>query len=158
GIATLAGGLSRIGMNGVPFLLPLMLQVGFGMSPAVSGSLTFCSSLGAVLFRPIAPRLLRALWVCRALFLGAVFCSASIAGSAPPPPGTPLWLMVAYIALYALVRAIQFMSSNTLAYADVPPERLSRATSLGGVLQQLTVSFGVSAGAVLLGLLTAPGA
>ena len=152
GIATLAGGLSRIGMNGVPFLLPLMLQIGFGMNPAASGSLTFCSSLGALLIRPIAVPLLRWLGFRRVLFWASVLCSAAIAGFALLQPETPRWVIAGYAALYGLIRSVQFMGSNTLAYADTRPERLSRATSLGGVLQQLTVSFGVSAGATLLSL------
>jgi EmrB/QacA subfamily drug resistance transporter len=157
GIATLAGGLSRIGMNGVPYLLPLMLQIGFGMSPAASGSLTFCSSLSGLLIRPIAVPLLRRLGFRRVLFWASALCSASIAGFALLQPGTPPLLIAGYAALYGFIRAIQFMGSNTLAYADTPPERLSRATSLGGVLQQLTVSFGVSAAATLLGLTTIEG-
>ena len=81
-IGTLAGGLSRIGMNGVPFLLPLMLQVGFGMSPAASGSLTFCSSFGALLMRPISTRLLRGLGFDRVLFWGSVLGFVTVAGFA----------------------------------------------------------------------------
>jgi EmrB/QacA subfamily drug resistance transporter len=158
GIATLAGGLSRIGMNGVPFLLPLMLQIGFGMSPAASGSLTFCSSLGALLIRPIAVPLLRWLGFRRVLFWASVLCSAAIAGFALLQPETPRWVIAGYAVLYGIIRSVQFMGSNTLAYADTPPERLSRATSLGGVLQQLTVSFGVSAGATLLSLTSFEGA
>jgi hypothetical protein len=59
--------------------------------------------------------------------------------------------------LFGLLRSAQFMTSNTLSYAEMPSDKLSRATSLGGVLQQLTVSFGVSLGAMLLGLLTTEG-
>jgi MFS family permease len=77
-----------------------------------------------------------------------------IAGFALLRPDTPYWLIAAYIALFGLVRSTQFMTSNTLSYAEMPSDRLSRATSLGGVLQQLSVSFGVSLGAMLLGLLT----
>ena len=153
-IGTLVGGISRIGMNGVPFLLPLMLQVGFGMSPAVSGSLTFCSSFGALVIRPISVLLLRSLGFDRVLLWGSVLGSATVAGFALLQPDTPRWVIAGYIVLFGLARSIQFMSSNTLAYADIPSAELSRATSLGGVLQNLTVSFGVSFGAMLLGLVT----
>jgi EmrB/QacA subfamily drug resistance transporter len=153
-IGTLAGGLCRIGMNGVPFLLPLMLQVGLGMTPLASGSLTFCSSFGALLIRPISTRLLRTLGFDRVLFWSAVLGSASVAGFALIQPDTSRWVIAAYVILFGLIRSIQFMTSNTLSYADMPSEQLSRATSLGGVLQQLTVSFGVSVGAMLLGLFT----
>jgi hypothetical protein len=60
--------------------------------------------------------------------------------------------MALYIIVFGLVRSVQFMSSNTLSYADMPAEQLSRATSLGGVMQQLTVSLGVAIGAMLLEL------
>jgi EmrB/QacA subfamily drug resistance transporter len=153
-IGTLAGGLSRIGMNGVPFLLPLMLQVGFGMSPATSGSLTFCMSFGGLLIRPISTRLLRALGFDRVLFWGSVLGAVSVGGFALLQPDTPLWVIAAYIVFFGLARSVQFMTSNTLSYADIPSEELSRATSLGGVLQNLTVSFGVSLGAMILGLVT----
>jgi len=153
-IGTLAGGLCRIGMNGVPFLLPLMLQVGLGMTPLASGSLTFCSSFGALLIRPISTRLLRVLGFDRVLFWSAVLGAASVAGFALIQPDTSRWLIAGYIILFGLIRSIQYMTSNTLSYADMPSEQLSRATSLGGVLQQLTVSFGVSVGAMLLGLFT----
>ena len=156
-IGTLAGGLVRIGMNGVPFLLPLMFQVGFGMNPAESGTLTFCSSFGALLIRPLSPRLLRALGFDRVLFWGAVLGSASVAGFALLQPDTSRWLIAGYVAVFGLVRSIQFMTSNTLSYADTPADQLSRATSLGGVLQQLTVSLGVSLSAMLLGLIAGHG-
>ena len=132
------------------FLLPLLLQVGLGMSPIRSGSLTFFTSLGALAIRPISSRALKALGFDRVLLGSAVASAILLAGFALMGPGTPYWLLAAYIALFGLARSTQFMSSNTLSYADMPAEQLSRATSLGGVLQQLSVSFGVSAGALLL--------
>ena len=62
-----------------------------------------------------------------------------------------------YVLLFGLARSTQFMTSNTLSYADMPAERLSHATSLGGLIQQLTVSFGVSLSAVALSVLTLHG-
>ncbi len=153
-VGTLAGGLCRIAMNAPPFLLPLMLQVGFGMSPVMSGSLTFVSSLGALLVRTVAQRLLRRFGFDRVLAGSAVAGAAVLAGFALLEPQTPHWLIAGYVFVFGLVRSTQFMTSNTLSYADMPAERLSRATSLGGVLQQLTVSFGVSLGAMLLELVS----
>jgi EmrB/QacA subfamily drug resistance transporter len=151
-IGTLAGGICRIGINGVPYLLPLMLQVGFGMSPIQSGSLTFVTSLGALVIRPLSTRLLRILGFDRVLLWSALVSAALIAGFAWIDTETPRWIIAVYIALFGLARSTQFMSSNTLSYADTPSERLSKATSLGGVLQQLSVSFGVSTAALLLGV------
>ena len=156
-IGTLAGGLCRIGINGIPFLLPLMLQIGLGLSPVQSGSLTFSLALGAVAIRPIWTRFLRLLGFDRVLLWSAVSSAILIAGFALAGPGIPHWLIAGYIALFGFVRSAQFMSSNTLSYTDVPAEKLSRATSLGGVLQQLSVSFGVSAAALMLELVKSAG-
>jgi EmrB/QacA subfamily drug resistance transporter len=156
-VGTLAGGLCRIAMNGPPFLLPLMLQVGFGMSPIASGSLTFVGSLGALAVRSVSTRVLRAHGFDRVLLASAIAGAALLAGFALIEPSTPPWIIAAYIFVFGLVRSTQFMSSNTLAYADMPRGDLSRATSLGGVLQQLTVSFGVSLAAMLLGMVSAGG-
>jgi EmrB/QacA subfamily drug resistance transporter len=153
-VGTLAGGLCRIGLNGVPFLLPLMLQVGFGMSPVVSGSITFVSSFGAVVIRSLLSSLLRLFGFARVLIGSAVLGSVVVAGFSLLQPDTPHWALTLYVALFGLIRSAQFMTSNTLSYADLPPEKLSRATSLGGVLQQLSVSFGVSVAAMLLGLVS----
>ncbi len=154
GVATLAGGLCRVAMNAPVYLLPLLLQLGLGMSPAESGSLTFLSALAAPLVRvTIAPALRRIGF--RGLLIGsALACAGVLAAFARIGPGTPHVAIATGIILFGLVRSTQFMTSNTLAYAEIDPDRLSRATSLGGLIQQLTVSFGVSVGAALLGLLT----
>ncbi|MDA8381659.1 MAG: DHA2 family efflux MFS transporter permease subunit [Betaproteobacteria bacterium] len=153
GIATLAGGLCRVAMNAPVYLLPVLLQLGLGMSPVASGSLTFLSAAGAPLVRVAMGPALRRLGF-RTLLLGsALACTGLLAGFSLIGPHTPRMAIAIAIILFGLVRSTQFMTSNTLAYAEVEPERLSRATSLGGLIQQLTVSFGVSFGATLLGLL-----
>ncbi len=155
-VGTLAGGLCRVGLNGAPFLLPLMLQVGFGMSPVASGSLTFVSSIGAVFVRVVAGRLLRWFGFRSVLSGSAVLGALVVAGFALLEPSTPRWVLAAYIFLFGLMRSTQFMTSNTLSYADLPAAELSRATSVGGVLQQLSVSFGVSLAAMVLSLAQPP--
>jgi EmrB/QacA subfamily drug resistance transporter len=157
-VGTLAGGISRVGLNGPPFLLPLMLQIGFGLSPIVSGMLTFVSALSALAMRPVSSKLLKLYGFDRVLIWSAVFGSAVLAGFALLTPATPHWVIIVYVFIFGLARAAQFMTSNTLSYSDTPAAQLSRATSLGGVLQQLSVSFGVSIAAMLLGLVTRDGA
>jgi EmrB/QacA subfamily drug resistance transporter len=153
-VGTLAGGVCRVAMNGTPYLLPLMLQVGFGLSPIASGSLTFLSSAGAMLVRLIVGSLLRAFGFDRLLIGSALVGSVALAGFALIGPATPHWMIGAYALIFGTIRACQFMTSNTLSYAETPAAELSRATSLGGLLQQLTVSFGVSLAAVMLGLVS----
>ena len=154
GIATLAGGLCRVAMNAPVYLVPLMLQLGLGMSPVQSGALTFLTAFGAPVIRLVVGPTLRRLGFRRLLLGSGIACAGALASFALIGQQTSHWLIATDIILFGVVRATQFMTSNTLAYADVATERLSRATSLGGLLQQLTVSFGVSLGAALLGVLT----
>jgi EmrB/QacA subfamily drug resistance transporter len=156
-IGTLAGGLCRVAFNGTPFLLPLMLQVGFGMTPMQSGSLTFLATAGALLIRLLIAPLLRWLGFARVLAGSALAGSVTLAGFTLLQPTTPHWMIGAYVVLFGLLRSLQFMSSNTLSYSETPSAQLSQATSLGGLLQQLTVSFGVAVSAALLGMLSAQG-
>ncbi|WP_158915691.1 DHA2 family efflux MFS transporter permease subunit [Caulobacter sp. S45] len=155
-VGTLAGGLCRIGMNGTPFLLPLMLQIGFGLSPFNSGLLTFVSAIGILGIRPVCGRLLATFGFDRVLIGSAVLAAMVTAGFALFGPHTPHWILAIYMLAFGMVRATQFMASNSLSYADLPRGQLSGATSLGGVLQQLSVSFGVSVAATLLGLFAGP--
>ncbi|MCO5089655.1 DHA2 family efflux MFS transporter permease subunit [Bosea sp. (in: a-proteobacteria)] len=152
-VGTLAGGLSRIAINGVPFLLPLMLQLGFGMSAIASGSLTFLISAGAVLSRWAMSSLLRRFGFAKLLTGSAITSAILLAGFALIGETTPAWAIMLYIFIFGLVRAAHFMGTNTLAYADLSDSRLSSATSLGGILQQLSVSLGVSVSASLLAVL-----
>lgn len=156
-IGTLVGGLCRIGFNGVPFLLPLMLQVGFGMTPIASGSLTFASALGALAVRPWLVLVLRFYGFKRVLIVSAIAGALVTASFSLLGPGTPYPVIIALVFAFGLTRSFQFMTSNTLSYSDISAGQLSRATSLGGVLQQLSISFGVSVAATLLGLVSLDG-
>jgi EmrB/QacA subfamily drug resistance transporter len=153
-VGTLAGGLCRVGLNGMPYLLPLMLQVGFGLSPIASGSLTFVGSVGAVLVRTQISKILRRVGYRMVLVTSAFAGSATLASFALLTPATPHLLILLQVFAFGLTRSTQFMTSNTLSYSDMPKSHLSRATSLGGVLQQLSVSFGVSVAAVMLSLVS----
>ena len=155
-ISTLSGGLSRTGVNAVPFMLPLLFQIGFGLSAVQSGLLTFISSTSALAVRPVASWLLRTFGFRRLLAGNAVICAAVIASFAVIQARTPHWADFLLVLVFGIVRSVQFMMTNTLTYADTPAEKLSHSTSLGGVIQQLTVSFGVSIAAVLLALIAGP--
>jgi EmrB/QacA subfamily drug resistance transporter len=156
-IGSLAGGLSRIGINAPPFLLPLLLQIGFGMSPIQSGTLTFATSFGAVAIRTVSARLLRKFGFSRVLLGNSVVCTLYIAGFTLLAPTTPHWMIFLYIAGFGVVRGTQFNACQMLSYAEMPPAMLSRSTSLGSVVQQLSMGFGVSFSAALLGVLVPPG-
>jgi MFS family permease len=94
----------------------------------------------------------------RGLLAGnGVVCAAMIASFALVQSSTPHWLVLLMVLVFGIARSTQFMTTNTLTYADMPAERLSRATSLGGVIQQLTISFGVSIAAAVLGVIAGEG-
>ena len=154
-IGSLWGGLSRIGINVPPFLLPLMFQVGFGLTPVQSGSLTFVISIAAVVIRPITARLLGLLGFRRLLLANSVASAAMIGVFGLFDASTSHGVLVGAMMLFGVVRNTQFNAVQLLSYTDVPPTRLSQATSLGGVIQQLTMGIGVSLSAGVLALLGA---
>jgi EmrB/QacA subfamily drug resistance transporter len=146
------GSLFRIGIGALPFLLPMLLQVGFGMNALGSGLLTFASAVGAMTMRLTATPVIRLAGFRRVLIGNSVISSLFLAGYGFFGPSTPH--SVIFIALLAggFFRSMQFTCVNTIAYADVEPALLSRATSLASMAQQLAVSFGVGIAALLLHL------
>ncbi|MBP0462734.1 DHA2 family efflux MFS transporter permease subunit [Roseomonas sp. PWR1] len=138
-----AGSLFRTGAGAVPFLIPVMLQIGFGMSATESGFVSFATALGAFAMKPLVRPLLRRTGFRAALLANRVLAAAGIAALAlltPAWPGVAIFLL---LAAGGLARSLQFTALNTLAFADVPTERMSRATALYGTLQQLTPALGV---------------
>ena len=146
----LGGSLFRIGIGALPFLLPMMLQLGFGMNALGSGLLTFASAAGAMTMRLTATPLIRILGFRRVLLGNSVVSGLFMMSYALFAPSTPH--AVIFVALLAggFFRSMQFTCVNTLAYADVPPALMSRATSLASMAQQLSVSFGVGIAALML--------
>jgi EmrB/QacA subfamily drug resistance transporter len=157
-ISVLGGGVCRIGLGTVPFLLPLMLQIGFGMNAMESGALTFVSGLGAMLMKTAAPLMMRRIGFRRLLAVNAVIVALAIGGIALFDAATPHWLITIYLLVFGFLRSVQFTGINALAFADLRPSIMSRGTSISSVAQQLSMSFGVAVGASLLALLTGPAA
>jgi EmrB/QacA subfamily drug resistance transporter len=151
-IGTVTGGVCRMGLDATPFMLPLLFQVGFGFSPMTAGSLTFSSTLGAMLVRSGSRSLLRTLGFRRTLVWGAVGAAAVTASFALLDAGTSTWVVVACVFVSGCVRSIQYLALNTISFADVPSPLLSRSTSVSGVFQQLARGFGVALGAALLAI------
>jgi EmrB/QacA subfamily drug resistance transporter len=148
--AITGGSLFRIGIGALPFLLPLMLQLGFGMSPFASGLLTFASAAGAMTMKMTAAPIIRSFGFRRVLLGNAVISSAFVMGYAWFSPETPHWLIFVALLAGGFFRSLQFTCTNTLIFADVPPPLMSRATSFQSMAQQLSVSIGVGIGALLL--------
>ena len=149
-IAILGGSLFRVGIGAVPFLLPLMLQIGFGLSPLTSGLLTFASAAGALTMKAAAGPIIRAIGFRRILVANAVIGGLFLIGYGLFDPATPHLLIFVALLAGGFFRSLQFTSVNTLTYADVPAPLMSRATSLASMAQQLALSLGVGTGAMLL--------
>jgi EmrB/QacA subfamily drug resistance transporter len=155
-IGTLTGALCRMGLDAVPFLLPLLFQVGFGMSPLQSGLLSFSSSLGAMLVRVLSGTFLRWFGFRRLLTGNACLAAAVTAACGLLRPDTSVWLIVFLVLLSGCLRSIQYLGLNTISYADVPAADLSKSTSVGGVAQQLARGFGIAVGAAMLAVIAGP--
>ena len=156
-ISVLTGGFCRVGLGAVPFLLPLMMQLGFGLDAFHSGVITFVSGIGAILMKTVSPWILKSFGFRRLLLGNALVVGGMIAGLALFRADTPLWILYAYLLVFGFLRSVQFTAMNTLGYSDLTPAILSRATSISSVGQQLSVSFGVSMGASVLALVVGGG-
>lgn len=150
--ATYGGFLFRMGMGALPFLMPLLLQIGFGLNALSSGLITFASAAGAMTMKMTAVPALRALGFRIVLIGDAVIGSLFLLGYALFRPDTPHWAIFVALLLGGFFRSLQMTSLNSLAYADVPPAMLSRATSLTSMAQQLSQTAGVAAAALFLNL------
>jgi EmrB/QacA subfamily drug resistance transporter len=144
------GSLFRIGVGAIPFLLPLMFQLGFGLSPLASGSLTFIAAVGALFMKTMAKRILEQVGFRRLLTVNALIGASFIAINGFFTPTTPHWLIMTILLIGGCFRSLQFTSINALAFADVSQRDMSSATSLSGVAQQLALSMGVALGAFAL--------
>jgi EmrB/QacA subfamily drug resistance transporter len=150
--ASTGGFLLRIGVGAVPFLLPLMLQLGFGLDALHSGLLTFASAAGAMLMKTTAAPILRRFGFRLVLVADAVISAGFLFGYSLFRPDTPHLVIVLALLAGGFFRSLAMTSINTLGYADVPPAMLSRATSLSAMAQQLSQTAGVATAALLVHL------
>ena len=154
GVALSAMMLFRTGIGAIPFLLPMMLQVGFGDSAVQSGLITFASSAGALVMKPATQHALRLFGFRDTLVWNGVMSAAMIAICAAFRPTWPAAAIYAALLIGGFFRSLQFTAYNTLAYGDVPRARMSSATSLYVTCQQLAATIGISTGAVSLEIST----
>jgi len=146
----LGGSLFRVGVGAIPFLLPLMLQLGFGLNPLQSGSITFVATVGALFVKALAKPILARWGFRRVLTVNALIGSAFIAAHGLFTDTTPFWLMMVVLLLGGCFRSLQFTSINAIGYADLASKELGSATSISGVSQQLSLSIGVALGGFVL--------
>jgi MFS family permease len=151
-ISTLGGNLCRFAVGATPFLLAMLLQVGFGLSPFSAGLITFASAAGALLMKFVATPIVQRFGFRRVLTLNAILTGGFIIVCGAFNPATPVWLMIAILLVGGFFRSLQFTGVNTLTYADIPPAKMSRASSFSAMAQQLGITLGVGVAAVTLNI------
>ena len=150
--SVLGGSLFRIGLGAMPFLLPLALQEGIGMSAFESGSITCASAFGGLFMKSIASSVLGHLGYRKVLIFNAILAGMAIAACGAFTATTPHLVMLAVVLLGGFFPSLQFTSLNSIAYADIPTQDISRATSLASVIQQLSLGLGVTIAGLALQL------
>ena len=150
--AVVGGFIYRSGIGAMPFLLPLLLQLGFGLTAFQSGLITLSNVVGAMGMKTVIPVILRRHGFRRVLTVNALVSAALVAACATFTPGVSFAWIVGILIVGGFFRSLEFTSLNTIAYADVDNRRMSRATSLVAVSQQVSISAGVAIGALVVDL------
>jgi len=149
-VATLGGGLYRMGVGAMPFVLALMLQVGFGMTPFASGMLTFMSAAGSIFMRLTVHRIVRVFGFRRTLMINGVISAGSVLLCVIFTRQTPHSIIALILFIGGFFRSLQFTALTALTYADIPSPMMSNASSLASMAQQLAASLGVTIAAITL--------
>jgi EmrB/QacA subfamily drug resistance transporter len=143
---------TRLGIGGIPFLLPLLYQVGLGFSAIQSGLLIMPQALAAMTLKLTMPRILQRFGYRYVLIANTIALGVMIFLFSTIDVGTPVWLIVAMAFTYGFLTSLQYTSMNTLAYADVNERQASGASTIASTVQQLAVSFGVAAASLAAAL------
>jgi EmrB/QacA subfamily drug resistance transporter len=151
-VTALGGSIFRAVITAIPFLLPLFFQLGFGWSAAHAGLIVIALFAGNVGIKPVTTPLMRRFGI-RTVMLGAVVASAAcLVGMAFLQPTTPLPVLLALLVLSGIFRSIGFTAYNTVAFADIPADRMTSANTLMSAVQELGAGLGVAVGALLVRL------
>jgi EmrB/QacA subfamily drug resistance transporter len=140
----------RIGVGAIPFLLPLMLQLSFGLTPFQSGMITFASAAGALLMKATAAPIIRTFGFRRVLIVNALISTGFMSLNGFYTASTPHFVMIGLLLAGGFFRSLEFTAVNALAYADITQAEMSRATSFASMAQQVSLSLGVAIGALIL--------
>ncbi len=149
--ASIFGGfMFRLGIGALPFLLPLLLQLGFGLTPFQSGLITFTGALGSIFMKAAVGTVLKRFGYRPVLVYNSLISAVFLAACASFLPGMPFAAMVLILLAGGFFRSLQFTAINTIAYAEIEPPLMSRATVIVSVAQQLALSTGVAVGALVV--------
>ncbi|MEK1869503.1 MAG: DHA2 family efflux MFS transporter permease subunit, partial [Ensifer adhaerens] len=148
--ASIGGTIFRISVGAVPFLMPLMLQVGFGLNPFQSGLITFIGAVGAITTKFYARRVLAFAGFRTTLIIAAIIAAITTFANGFFTPETPYLVLITILLIAGFARSFFFTSVNALSFADIDDADASKATSMSAVLQQMSLALGVAiAGAIL---------
>ena len=150
-----AGAVFRAGLGATPFLLPLLFQLGFGMNPLQSGLLTCTTAIGALFMKTFTVVILRRAGFRRVLVANGVAASAIVAAFGFFTSQTPHVVIGTVLLLSGCLRSLQFTALNAITFADIAPSSMSQAASMSSMMQRLSQSVGIAAGAYLLQLSSA---
>lgn len=156
-LGVLAGGLSRIGLQSISFLLLLQLQLEMGYEATTAGGIVAISALGALSLKPFTRAVVKALGFKPALIGNALLGGLLTLGFGLFDASTSPWIMAAYVFVFGLLRSLHFNAINSLTYAELPPQRQSAGLSLGISAQQLTMGLGISVATVVISFVNSAG-
>ncbi|WP_374658644.1 MFS transporter [Phenylobacterium sp.] len=148
--SVIGGAFMRIAMGASPFMLAMLLQVGFGLSALQAGLMTFISAAGALVMKTTAPPILRRFGFRTVLIANAFIVAISFVAYGLFKPTTPHWLIMTVLAIGGFFRSLHFTSLNGLAFADIEQDRMSRASTTSSMVQQLVQSVGIGLAAGLI--------
>lgn len=151
-VSILGGNLCRFSVGATPFLLAILLQVGFGMTPFAAGMITFTSAAGALFMKLIVTHVIGRFGFKPILTYNALLTGAFVMACAFFQANTPVWLIIVVLFIGGVFRSLQFTAVNTLTYADLSSAEMSRASSFAAMAQQLGISLGVGCAALILNL------
>jgi EmrB/QacA subfamily drug resistance transporter len=150
-VSVMGGFITRLGIGGLPFLLPLLYQLGLGLPAWQSGLLMMPAAAAAMGMKAIAARVLGRYGYRQVLVVNTLLMGVTIAMFSQITHTTPIWCIVLLGFCQGMFNSLQFSSINTIAYADVEGEDSSMASTIASSLQQLSLSFGLAAGSLITG-------
>jgi EmrB/QacA subfamily drug resistance transporter len=136
---------TRLGIGGIPFLFPLLYQVGLGFTPIQSGLLMMPQAVASMSLKVAMPAILKRMGYRNVLLSNTIILGLLIGLFATIGVGTAVWLIVAQAFVFGFFTSLQYTSMNTLVYADVTEEQASSASTIASTTQQMAISFGVAA-------------
>ena len=149
-VTVLWGSATRIGIEAVPYLAPLLFQIGFGLSAFQSGLLLIATAVGNLGMKVFTTRILRRFGFRSVAMFASATAAAFVAGYGWLHPSMPLAVLLVVLFVYGMARSLQFTTLATLAYADVDDPQKAPASTLWSVAQQMTIGMGIAFGALCL--------